>query len=325
MTLSPHQTALFLQSRGYEVDKNFKFKIRKDERTPSASIYKDGKIHDFGTGWHGDIVDFMVAFENLGKREAFAIAKSFTNQSINNTTFKPNIQMNIQEQNSAKHLERDEALEKFQAYKVGRDLNQARFKELVNQTIHTANNNGLNQQLKELLGYDSKRDRITMPIIDSDGNVANFWAYNPNYKEYKVLFEKNRPREIFNIQILNKTKKDEVIYICEGEKDALNAINLGINAIGMPSASSKIKDKDLNLFKDRSICIVFDVDVSGKNGAIALKNQLQSVTSQVQILNLEILAKEIKNEPIKSGYDFSDYVKDRQDILYKNMKVDLNR
>lgn len=40
-----------------------------------------------------------------------------------------------------------------------------------------------------------------MPIIDSDGNVANFWAYNPNYKEYKVLFEKNRPREIFNIQI----------------------------------------------------------------------------------------------------------------------------
>ncbi|RAZ57166.1 hypothetical protein [Campylobacter hyointestinalis] len=93
----------------------------------------------------------------------------------------------------------------------------------------------------------------------------------------------------------------------------------------MPSANSKIKDKDLNLFKDRRICIVFDVDESGRNGAIALKNQLQSLTNQVQILNLEILAKEIKNEPIKRGYDFSDYVKDRQDILYKNMKVDLNR
>lgn len=93
----------------------------------------------------------------------------------------------------------------------------------------------------------------------------------------------------------------------------------------MPSANSKIKDKDLNLFKDRRICIVFDVDESGRNGAIALKNQLQSLTNQVQILNLEILAKEIKNEPIKIGYDFSDYVKDRQDILYKTMKVDLNR
>lgn len=83
----------------------------------------------------------------------------------------------------------------------------------------------------------------------------------------------------------------------------------------MPSANYKIKDKDLNLFKDRRICIVFDVDESGRNGAIALKNQ--SLTNQVQILNLEILAKEIKNEPIKRGYDFSDYVKDRQDILYK--------
>ena len=79
MILSPHQTALFLQSRGYEVDKNFKFKIRKDERTPSASIYKDGKIHDFGTGWHGDIVDFMIHFENIPKRNAFAIAKEFSN------------------------------------------------------------------------------------------------------------------------------------------------------------------------------------------------------------------------------------------------------
>ncbi|MDD5785946.1 toprim domain-containing protein [Campylobacter lanienae] len=324
MKLSPHQTALFLQNRGYEVDKFYKFKIRPNEKISSASIYKDGKIHDFGTGWHGDIIDFMVAFENLSKQEAFAIAKDFTNQPINNI-FKPNNTQTHTQTHTAKCFERDEALEKFQAYKIGRDLNQARFKELVNQTIHTANNNGLNQQLKELLGYDSKRDRITMPIIDSDGNVANFWAYNPNYKEYKVLFEKNRPREIFNIQILNKTRKDELIYICEGEKDTLNAINLGINAIGMPSANSKIKDKDLNLFKDRRICIVFDVDESGRNGAIALKNQLQSVTSQVQILNLEILAKEIKNEPIKRGYDFSDYVKDRQDILYKNMKVDLNR
>ncbi|RAZ57167.1 hypothetical protein [Campylobacter hyointestinalis] len=149
MRLSPHQTALFLQSIGYEVDKFYKFKIRPNEKISSASIHKDGKIHDFGTGWHGDIIDFMVAFENISKKETFAIEKDFTNQPINNI-FKPNnIQTHTQ---TAKCFERDEALEKFQAYKVNRDLNQARFKELVNQTIHTANNNGLNQQLKELLG-----------------------------------------------------------------------------------------------------------------------------------------------------------------------------
>ncbi|RAZ48520.1 hypothetical protein [Campylobacter hyointestinalis] len=114
MRLSPHQTALFLQSIGYEVDKFYKFKIRPNEKISSVSIHKDGKIHDFGTGWHRDIIDFMVAFENLSKKEAFAIAKDFTNQPINNI-FKPNnTQTHAQTQFvTAKCFERDEALEKL--------------------------------------------------------------------------------------------------------------------------------------------------------------------------------------------------------------------
>ena len=56
---------------GYEVNAGWKFKIRKDERTPSASINSNGKIKDFGTGWYGDIVDFLEKFCSYSKREAF--------------------------------------------------------------------------------------------------------------------------------------------------------------------------------------------------------------------------------------------------------------
>ena len=51
MILDRKKTALILMDLGYEVNAGWKFKIRKDERTPSASINSNGKIKDFGTGW----------------------------------------------------------------------------------------------------------------------------------------------------------------------------------------------------------------------------------------------------------------------------------
>lgn len=316
MILSPHQTALFLQSRGYEVDKNFKFKIRKDERTPSASIYKDGKIHDFGTGWHGDIVDFMIHFENIPKRNAFAIAKEF---SKNHFDFQPSINTYKQTHYNNKPkspMSPELAIDKFKAYQLDRELNQDRFYKLISKTIHTSYK-GLDKNLDSLLGYDAKRDRITMPIINKDGEITNFWAYNPNYTEYKVLFEKDCPRELFNIATIKNN--NEMIYIFEGEKDAMNAINLGINAIAVPTSSYTIKDKELELFKERNVCIIFDADEAGQNGAIKLQNQLKSVANSVNIIDIIDLAKNIKKGEIQRGYDFSDYIKDKTSIeLQKN-------
>jgi len=47
-----------LELLGYEVDSGYMFKLR-DERTPSASIRRDGYIKDFGSGWGGDIVALL--------------------------------------------------------------------------------------------------------------------------------------------------------------------------------------------------------------------------------------------------------------------------
>ena len=45
---------------GYEVTRDHKFKIRDEEKTPSASIRHDGYIKDFGgDGFGGDIVAFL--------------------------------------------------------------------------------------------------------------------------------------------------------------------------------------------------------------------------------------------------------------------------
>ena len=45
---------------GYQITRDHKFKIRDEEKTPSASIRHDGYIKDFGgDGFGGDIVSFL--------------------------------------------------------------------------------------------------------------------------------------------------------------------------------------------------------------------------------------------------------------------------
>ncbi len=53
-------TAAILQNLGYEVSRNYKFRLRKDEKTPSASIRSDGYIVDFGGDFRGDIIDLLM-------------------------------------------------------------------------------------------------------------------------------------------------------------------------------------------------------------------------------------------------------------------------
>jgi len=47
---------------GYELDASNKIvsPFNPNERTPSAHVYED-HLHDFSTGWHGDIVDLVAA------------------------------------------------------------------------------------------------------------------------------------------------------------------------------------------------------------------------------------------------------------------------
>ena len=58
-----------LEHLGYEVDRNYKFRLR-EERTPSASIRRDGYIKDFGTGWGGDIVALLHEHHGIDLKEA---------------------------------------------------------------------------------------------------------------------------------------------------------------------------------------------------------------------------------------------------------------
>lgn len=72
--LNRDAVACLIISCGYAVDRAYKFKIR-DERTPSASIDKNGYIKDFGGDFSGDIFDFLERIKGYSKDEALRIVK----------------------------------------------------------------------------------------------------------------------------------------------------------------------------------------------------------------------------------------------------------
>lgn len=64
-----------IDSLGYEVVGN-KFRLREDERTPSATIYKDGGIYDFGSGGIS-IFDLVMMKKAIDFRESLQYVSKF--------------------------------------------------------------------------------------------------------------------------------------------------------------------------------------------------------------------------------------------------------
>lgn len=83
MNHTREETAQILMGLGYEIDRSWKFRIRADDATPSASINgKTGKIKDFGSGWYGSAIDLMIDFHGYSKANAFKKAKEILGQDI---------------------------------------------------------------------------------------------------------------------------------------------------------------------------------------------------------------------------------------------------
>ena len=81
-SLDQATAAHIVESCGYEVNRNYKFKYRQDERTPSASIAKDGYIKDFGCDLATDAIGFVQEVKQLSFKDAVAYVGGFVNIRI---------------------------------------------------------------------------------------------------------------------------------------------------------------------------------------------------------------------------------------------------
>jgi DNA primase len=292
------QVASVLMTLGYDVNRKWQFAAR-DERTPSAYINANGTIHDYGSGWHGDLADFLKDYKGLSN--SLQEARRLLGLPIT-LDFKDFSKANDDRKNG---FITNDFIVKFA---VERKANFARYSELLKGLLPSVKDAKKRKAIavRYEIGYSKMADRLIMPIRDENSRIVTLWKYNPTFaKDKRLRYTKGRGRYAFNLDDLKRFSPDRQIMICEGEKDVLNAIANGYRAVTPGSASVAFKPEHLRLFNGFNVVICGDYDEAGLSFNKRIKAQLEPIAKSVTILQWGVT---LGSNP-KKGYDFTDYLR----------------
>jgi DNA primase len=292
------QIASILNSQGFKVYRGFRFSLRLDDNTPSAIINKNGSIHDFGTGWHGDVISVLREFRNMSFQEAKNIYESNIGEMKPTTSFKSDYQ--VEKKNTALP---ESFLEKFVA---DRRSDFSNFKMELSRMLDT-NYGCCVKDIKDTalefdIGWNKRSQRLIMPLRDKDDNIVNFWKYQKNGIP-KVLFSKGR---IVPSLGLNRLAHSEVstVYIVEGEKDVIAMTMYGLTAINGKTLTSD----DYKLLGGKQIYLCGDYDDAGQEFNKRLYDILIQYSDNVNLWIWEKVSLANPKFYLDKKCDMSDYV-----------------
>lgn len=161
---------------------------------------------------------------------------------------------------------------------------------------------------KFMIGYDIKKDAIVIPRNNSsyiERKIGNNVAKNRRYKKYgeSGLF--------FNKFTL--VHKDEPIFICEGEIDALSFVEAGANVIALGSISNYgklVKFAKKKHLEKQELIIVLDADDAGSQTLQRLSEELEKncVLYRTYFLYRESDCKDANDMLVKHRQEFIELV-----------------
>lgn len=159
-----------------------------------------------------------------------------------------------------------------------------------------------------MIGYDEIHDRYIIPIRNKEGQCVNVRKYSisgkPKMLPYAIGYGHNRLFPINNIEC------DDVL-LCEGEWDALLAIQNGFNGITFTGGANSKPKEYAHLFTDKKVAICYDNDKAGKDGANGMLVALEEYAMSVKIIGLPV---------DEEKEDITDYF-----VKYKYNKEDLRK
>ncbi len=85
---------------------------------------------------------------------------------------------------------------------------------------------------------------------------------------------------------------NDVVYLTEGELDALCAISHDLSAITVTGGAGSWKDEWTLLFKEKKVRVIFDCDTKGREGAKRIASILSSTANEVKLIDLGLNDKE---------------------------------
>ncbi len=315
------------------------------EKTPSFSVSPEKQIfHCFGCGQGGDVFSFVSKIENINYAEAIRLlAERAGIQLPTNTNSEDE---KIAHLKSKMYEINDLAAEFYHqnlykpTAKTGQDY--VKFRHLDNNTLklfkigYSGTFNELYLYLKskgyteeEMLAtgliqksqrngtfYDSYRDRLMFPIMDTRNRVVGFGgrilAHDTKNKtedgkpkrKYinspsNLVYDKSRI--LFAMNIAKKYSQKEIIIV-EGFMDVISLHQRGIHNV-VASNGTALTEAQGRMLRQASekIIIGYDADGAGQNATLRGLDILQNLGCDVRILQLDGAAKDPDEYIIKYG------------------------
>ncbi|MBA7470287.1 DNA primase [subsurface metagenome] len=132
-----------------------------------------------------------------------------------------------------------------------------------------------------------KYERLTIPI-GRNGKVINirFHALGEVREgDFKTLpYRSGLPGAISLFP--EDQLENDVIYLVEGELDALCAISHGLSAVTVTGGAGSWKEEWTPLFKEKKVRVIYDCDAKGREGARKVATILLSIADEVKLIGL---------------------------------------
>ena len=158
-----------LESLGYRVNSRRMFKLREEERTPSASVSPQGYIKDFGGDFGGDVIDLLQEIHGMDLKEALSYIGGFV--GVDDPAPRP---LKREPERRGYDIE-----ELYHRYRRGmKQLIEEKGKERVRERLNAdlippfLRNDLDGKTLKRMIGYDRRNDSFTVSLFNGDSIEA---------------------------------------------------------------------------------------------------------------------------------------------------------
>ena len=300
-SLTKESVADILKNFGFDAHPKRNFRLRVDDKNPSASIFihKDGipMIKDFGGGgFVGDIFKTLKEYAGIPYKDSVEYVKNYLGFSDKYSLEKKLLRkyvkrFNIKEKEK-ETLTSEEIEQRWEKLYPLKTLNKEKFKECISKLIlFDYFEKAKSKDKKEFLDrvrYSSFADDIAVKSLTPDNKILAYKYRRWRNKEgdiIKWMALKGSPANKYSqIRIINPS---EPVFIMEGYHDYINAILFDINFIAIPYKHYKnFKNEELQLLKGQKYNFIliqdYDFDEKDKN---KLKQKIKDSNKQAVNLN----------------------------------------
>lgn len=158
------------------------------------------------------------------------------------------------------------------------------------------------------LGFDGRRYKI--PVYDSERRLVNIRTYDPQPgKDRRKIWGvrgHNRPM-LYPVSVLDRAEPGSSIIVCEGEWDALLAIQTGYQAITRTGSATTWDAGWAERFEGLRVFLCHDADDAGAEGDQIVGRSLDGLTVETRVIELPFRRR------TKHGLDLTDFILDEEE------------